>query len=177
MPQRNSCKLSAYWSDTAMTIYTIGYEGLAYNEFISLLRQHHIETVVDIRELPLSRKPGFSKNSLCNALNVSGLEYVHVPDLGCPKPVRTRYRDDGNWARYKEGFLKHLDSQTEAVSALATMTAISNCALLCFEADYNFCHRSMVADAVQRLNGFPVDHIQRAALRTAKTGDLAPAFA
>ena len=63
--------------------------------------------------------------------------------------------------RYKKGFLRHLESQDEAVAALATMSAISNCALLCFEADYNFCHRSMVADAVQRLNGMPIVHIQR----------------
>lgn len=160
-----------------MAIYTIGYEGLDFNDFVALLRQHHIETVVDIRELPLSRKPGFSKTVLCNALNISGLEYVHVPALGCPKPIRNRYRDDGNWAAYKTGFLKHLGSQTEAIAALATMAAISNCALLCFEADYNYCHRSMVADAVQRLNGMPVTHIQRSAVRTALTGDLTPAFA
>jgi len=160
-----------------MAIYTIGYEGLAFNDFMSLLPRHHIETVVDIRELPLSRKPGFSKRALCDALNISGLEYVHVPDLGCPKPIRNRYRDDGNWAAYKAGFLKHLGSQTEAIAALATMAAISNCALLCFEADYNYCHRSMVADAVQRLNGMPVTHIQRAAVRTALTGDRIPAFA
>ena len=63
-----------------MAIYTIGYERLAFNDFMSLLQRNHIETVVDIRELPLSRKPGFSKRALRDALNISGLEYVHVPD-------------------------------------------------------------------------------------------------
>ena len=47
-----------------MTVFTIGYEGLDIGAFMSLLAEHGIETVVDIRELPLSRKPGFSKKAL-----------------------------------------------------------------------------------------------------------------
>ena len=91
-----------------MTIHTIGYEGIDMDRFLSMLCEHGIETVVDIRELPLSRKPGFSKKALADTLNLSGLEYVHIPDLGCPKPIRNRYRADGNWTRYREGFLKYL---------------------------------------------------------------------
>jgi uncharacterized protein (DUF488 family) len=75
-----------------MTVFTIGYEGLNVDTFMSLLAQHGIETVVDVRELPLSRKTGFSKKALTNALNPSGVEYVHMVNLGCPKPVRDRYR-------------------------------------------------------------------------------------
>ena len=75
-----------------MTIYTIGYEGIDIEQFFKLLREHDIETVVDVRELPLSRKPGFSKKVLSSALNLSGLEYTHLADLGCPKPIRDRYR-------------------------------------------------------------------------------------
>ena len=78
-----------------MNIYTIGYEGLDLDGFLALLRKHGVETVVDIRELPLSRKPGFSKTVLGDTLNVSGKEYVHIPELGCPKPVRNTYRHDG----------------------------------------------------------------------------------
>lgn len=160
-----------------MTIYTIGYEGLDIGGFLSLLREHDIEKVVDVRELPLSRKPGFSKKALADALNLNGLEYVHVPELGCPKPIRNRYRADGSWKRYKEGFLKHLNTQDKALAELATMAAMSSCALLCFEADYNYCHRSMVADAVKRLSGMGVSHIQAAKIRTATSAGLAPAFA
>lgn len=160
-----------------MTIYTIGYEGIDINGFLSLLREHDVETVVDVRELPLSRKAGFSKNALANTLNISGMEYIHLSDLGCPKPIRNRYRDDGNWMRYKESFLKHLDSQGEALADLAAAAAISNCALVCFEADYNLCHRSMVADAVKQLSGVRIVHIQRAEIKTAMSAGFAPAFA
>lgn len=87
-----------------MKICTIGYEGLDIDAFMSLLAENDIETVVDVREMPLSRKPGFSKKALEAALNLSGREYVHMVALGCPKPIRDRYREDGNWKRYTEGF-------------------------------------------------------------------------
>jgi len=160
-----------------MTIYTIGYEGIDIERFFKLLREHGIETVVDVRELPLSRKPGFSKKVLSTALNLSGLEYTHLSDLGCPKPIRDRYRSDSNWRRYKEGFLKYLKTQEDAIEELAMLAASSNCALLCFEADFNFCHRSMVADAVKQHSGMHVSHIRVDAVRTKAPEDFGLAFA
>src|ERR1700731_1426035 len=126
-----------------MTVFTIGYEGLDIEAFMSLLTEHRIDMVVDVRELPLSRKPGFSKKALRSLLKLSGREYVHMAELGCPKRVRDRYREDGNWKRYTEGFMKHLKMQDNAIVGLSSLAASSNCALLCYEADSNFCHRSM----------------------------------
>jgi uncharacterized protein (DUF488 family) len=160
-----------------MTIYTIGYEGIDIKDFLSLLHKHQVETLVDVRELPLSRKPGFSKNTLANTLNLSGLEYIHLPALGCPKQIRNRYRADGNWAQYKVGFLKYLQTQTEALGDLAALAGISKCALVCFEADYNFCHRSMVADAVKQLGDIDVVHIQCATSKKATSASHVPAYA
>ena len=160
-----------------MTIYTIGYEGIDIAGFLRLLREHHIETIVDIRELPLSRKPGFSKKVLATTLNLSGLDYTHMPALGCPKAIRSRYRFDGNWTRYKIGFLKYLATQHEAIADLTSLAAASNCALLCFEADFNFCHRSMVADAVKRRGRIRVSHIRVNKFRTTTPQDSKPALA
>ena len=160
-----------------MIIHTIGYEGIDIACFLSLLREHDIKTVADVRELPLSRKPGFSKKALADMLGLNGFEYVHLPDLGCPKPIRNRYRADGNWTRYKEGFLKYLGTQDEVIADLTSKATTSNCALLCFEADYNYCHRSMVADAVKQLSGMRVCHIQAAGLKKTKSADLALAAA
>lgn len=160
-----------------MTVYTIGYEGLNIDEFLSLLVGHDIETVVDIRELPLSRKPSFSKNSLAHVLNLSGFDYIHIADLGCPKPVRNKYREDGNWAHYTSGFLKHLKSQKAAISELAELAQSSSCALMCFEADFNFCHRSMVANAVKNSCGASVSHIQIDGLKTKSPAKSLLAFA
>lgn len=149
-----------------MTVFTIGYEGLDIDAFMSLLIKHGIETVVDVREMPLSRKPGFSKKALAGVLNLSGFEYVHMVELGCPKPVRDRYRADGNWKRYTEGFLQYLKTQEAAIAELSAMVTTSNCALLCYEADYNFCHRSMVANAVHDYCGARVQHIKAVPVRT-----------
>ncbi|WP_261533404.1 DUF488 domain-containing protein [Burkholderia multivorans] len=160
-----------------MTVYTIGYEGLDIDAFMSLLAEHAIDTVVDIRELPLSRKPGFSKKALASVLNLSGLEYVHMVDLGCPKQVRDRYREDGNWKRYTEGFLKHLKTQKVAIAELSELAGSSNCVLLCYEADFNFCHRSMVANAVRDYCGADVAHIKAADARTTSPASLRLAFA
>lgn len=162
-----------------MMIFTIGYEGLNINKFISLLTDHDVETVVDIRALPLSRKLGFSKRALASVLNLAGMEYVHKVGLGCPKPVRDRYREDGNWKRYTDGFLNHLKTQAAAIDELSVLVRSSNCALLCFEADYNFCHRSMVANAVRDYCGAEIMHIQAmgSGARTAKSGGAQLAFA
>jgi len=160
-----------------MTVFTIGYEGLDIDTFLSLLGKHGIETVVDIRELPLSRKPGFSKKALARTLNLSGLEYVHMVDLGCPRPVRDRYREDGDWKRYTGGFLKHLKTQKAAIADLADLASSSNCALLCYEADFNFCHRSMVANAVREHCGADVEHISAIKARTTTLAGHQLAFA
>jgi uncharacterized protein (DUF488 family) len=160
-----------------VTVFTIGYEGLNIDAFVSLLAEHDIETVVDVRELPLSRKPGFSKKALAGILNLSGVEYVHMVELGCPKPVRDRYREDGNWKRYTEGFLKYLKGQEATIAGLSELVRSSNCALLCFEADYNFCHRSMVANAVRDYCGAGVQHIRAAPARTASPAGFRSAFA
>ncbi|HEY6527107.1 MAG TPA: DUF488 domain-containing protein [Cellvibrionaceae bacterium] len=163
-----------------MTVFTIGYEGLDVAAFMSLLKKHRVDMVIDVRELPLSRKPGFSKKALANVLSLSGLEYVHMVELGCPKPVRNQYREDGNWRRYTQGFLQYLKTQESAVAKLAEMAEAHNCALLCYEADSNYCHRSMVADAVSNHCGATVTHIKQAkatGTKTARSASLALAFA
>jgi uncharacterized protein (DUF488 family) len=143
-----------------MTVFTIGYEGLSLTAFVALLARHGIETVVDIRELPLSRKPGFSKQALRHELGLAGFKYVHIVALGCPKPVREGYRRDGDWERYTEGFMQHLGEQQAALAELADLAQTSTCALLCYEADFSFCHRSMVAEAVRARYGAEVEHIR-----------------
>ncbi len=142
-----------------MSIFTIGYEGLNIDEFLQLLRLGGIDTVVDIRELPLSRKRGFSKNGLREMLEANGFGYRHIVALGCPKPIRDQYRQDGDWNRYKKDFKRYLAKQANVVSELSNMAEGQDCALLCFEADYQMCHRSMVAAAVRQISGLEVEHL------------------
>ncbi|MGV3591769.1 MAG: DUF488 family protein [Gammaproteobacteria bacterium] len=145
-----------------MRIFTIGYEGLDLAVFTALLARHGVETVVDVRELPLSRKKGFSKQALKHELQLAGFGYVHIGALGCPRPVRDGYKQHRDWGRYTEGFLRHLGQQQEALHELEELAKVTSCALLCYEADYNFCHRSMVAEALREQGGMEVKHITAA---------------
>jgi len=142
-----------------MPIFTIGYEGLSIDDLMEALDAFEIEMVVDVRERPQSRKPGFSKNALTGYLERAHIAYVHMESLGCPKPIRDQYRVDGDWARYTAGFLKHLDSQQRSLVEVSKRAHSSTCALLCFEADFNRCHRSIVADALRTQYGENIKHI------------------
>lgn len=160
-----------------MAIFTIGYEGLNLDSFLGLLTDHEIDTLVDIREFPLSRKPGFSKTVLRTTVNLLGMEYMHVHALGCPKKIRNEYRESGDWRRYTQGFLAYLRSQASAVQDLAELSMSSNFALLCFEADFNFCHRSMVAKAISEITRERVVHIQANEVKTIPAAPRDLAFA
>lgn len=149
-----------------MAIFTIGYEGLDIESFRDILIEHDVETVVDVRELPLSRKPGFSKTKLSASLISAGIEYEHFPTLGCPKAIRHQFKEDGDWQQYKSAFLKHLAKQTKSLEGLAELADLSNCALMCFEADASGCHRSLVATKVSKLNGGHVVHIESGLMET-----------
>jgi uncharacterized protein (DUF488 family) len=143
-----------------MKVFTVGYEGLDIERFLALLAQHGIDTVVDVRELPLSRKRGFSKRALAGALNLAGLRYLHMAKLGCPRPIRNRYRQDRDWQRYTHGFIEHLHTQAVALDELSGLARSANCALLCYEADYNQCHRALVANALHERYGTDIHHLQ-----------------
>lgn len=143
-----------------MELFTIGYEGSDIDQFMSVLIETGIEKVVDVRELPLSRKPGFSKNRLLQRLESVGIEYVHIAALGCPRIIRNRYRIDHDWARYSESFLQYLSLQDKSLAELALLSILKTSALLCFERDYRVCHRSMVASAVRSLNDLIVTHLE-----------------
>lgn len=126
-----------------------------------MLKEAGVETLIDVRELPISRKPGFSKSALGVAAQEQDVSYVHLRTFGCPRPIRYAYREDGNWTQYTERFLAYLDKQEAAVADLRLRVAESRCCLLCFEADPLLCHRSLVAErvALETEGKFQVRHL------------------
>jgi len=121
--------------------------------------------VFDVRQLPLSRKKGFSKAAFKAALGSAGIDYVHLPVFGCPRPIRDRYKIDGDWKRYEKAFDHYLEGQSESVSELARIARRTSGCLVCFEADYTLCHRSLVARAVALAGGPRVIHLSPKAER------------
>jgi uncharacterized protein (DUF488 family) len=145
-----------------MAVFTAGYEGRSLEAFLNDLRAQGITMLADVREAPISRKPGFSKSSLAQALQHAGIAYRHIRALGCPKPVRDAYKQDGNWTRYTHAFMQHLDQQQAALAELSQLCDEQNTALLCYEADFNRCHRTYVARAVAARSCAAVIHITAA---------------
>jgi uncharacterized protein (DUF488 family) len=127
---------------------TIGYEGRTVKDLLAVLTQAKVERVVDVRQLPLSRKPGFSKSALATFLASHGIEYVGFPKLGTPPAIRNRYKQNDDFARLRRDYLLYLDTQGPELAALCDLVAQGGCALLCFERDPAKCHRSILAEVL-----------------------------
>lgn len=131
-----------------MTIYTIGYEGVTMDEFIAALKRAGIEQVIDVRALPLSRRPGFSKTPLRNALAEAGIAYVHLKALGTPKEGRDAAKkgDRATLERVYDGQLGLPEAQVQAAQ-MRELAAEKASALLCYERDPTCCHRTLLLEA------------------------------
>jgi len=142
------------------TVSTIGYEGAAIEHFVAALKAASINLVIDVRELPLSRKKGFSKSSITEILSSWGIGYVHLRGLGDPKEGRLAARA-GDYVRFKKLFGKHMRSQTAErdLRVACDLVQKHRACLMCFEADFETCHRSIVADHVARATGLMIDHL------------------
>jgi uncharacterized protein (DUF488 family) len=144
-----------------LNLYTLGYEGLDVVAFIACLRSASVRQVVDVRENPFSRKPGFSKKALAGALLAEGIEYLHAVELGCPREIRERHKRDRDWGRYEAAFREYLGSQGAAVASVARLAREKAICLVCFEADFNRCHRSFVGEAAVALGAPALEHLGR----------------
>lgn len=140
-------------------IFTFGYEGLAIDAFILRLKSARVEQVLDVRELPLSRKKGFSKTAFREHLARAGIDYQHIPILGCPKSIRDQYKVDGDWGAYTRNFLSYLATVQTDLRSLALNARERRSCLVCFEADHLACHRTYVARAARKLGGPIVQHL------------------
>lgn len=139
---------------TEQILFTIGYEGMDQAHFLTCLRERGITLLADVRELPLSRKPGFSRRALAAPLHANAITYVHFRALGCPRWMRARFRHDHDWDHYSEDYLRYLATQAEVLQDLAQMARRQRTALMCFEADAQRCHRSLIAAALRESTQF-----------------------
>jgi len=148
---------------TAFTFFTVGYEQSDPQTFLKRLRLHQITLIVDVRQMPLSRKRGFSKNQLRELLVEEGIDYLHLKTLGAPKEIRDRLRQNGSWYEYVRGYEKVLAERTNDIETLNNLAREYRICLLCFERNPEECHRSLVAQKMQILeNSFnlKVEHIR-----------------
>ena len=128
---------------TAKRIFTIGYEKATQDELIAALRKAGVERVIDVRAVPMSRRPGFSKNILAAGLREAGIDYVHLKALGTPAEGREAARM-GRFEEMERIYAAQLETPEAAIEA-AQMIALAEekaSALLCYERDPAHCHRT-----------------------------------
>ena len=132
-------------------VFTVGYERRDAAALVDELVRAGVEVLVDVRELPLSRRPGFSKTALRERLESASIEYVHERALGNPKPYRELY-----WrGQVEQGALAyraHLyNGSYQSVVGLAERVTESAVCLMCVEHDHTACHRAIIVEALQEL--------------------------
>jgi uncharacterized protein (DUF488 family) len=129
------------------TIFTIGYEQATQAAVVGALCEAGVEVLADIRYLPLSRRPGFSKSSLRAAVQDAGIEYLHLRDLGTPAEGRAAARrgDHAGLARVYSGQLE-LPEALKQMAELRALAETKRICLLCYERDAAVCHRSLLVD-------------------------------
>jgi len=141
-------------------LYSIGYEKARLADVVAALKAAGVATLIDVRDRPISRRPGFSKNQLAAGLEEAGIRYVGLTALGTPPEGR-----EANRKRAWDRFWRIVDEKlatAEAEHALqeaGSIAAASPSCLLCYEADWRICHRSRVADILMARHGFTLRHL------------------
>ena len=133
-----------------MKLFTVGYEGTDIQDFTASLKEQGVRCVADVRKNPVSRKKGFSKRLLAEALLKVGIEYVHLPGLGVPTEWRKLAKEEliTRKKMFSDYVKKILPKQTDEIDLLRKLMRKKGLALLCYEADAHDCHRSYVVNAL-----------------------------
>jgi uncharacterized protein (DUF488 family) len=141
-------------------LYTIGYEKAALAPFLDALRASGVQRVIDVRDLPLSRRAGFSKTPLTHALADAEIAYTHLKPLGTP-PAGREANKRRQWAEFWQIVEARLQTPEAryALEQAATLAANAPSALLCYEADPCICHRLRVGQLLCDAHGFTMTHL------------------
>ena len=146
---------------SGLTIWTIGHSTRNLDEFVGLLKENDIEALADVRSFPGSRKfPQFNAEALAISLPKVGIEYVPFKQLGGRRKVR---KDSPHSVWRNEafrGYADYMDTDdfTKGIEALLKLAVEKRTAIMCSEAVWWRCHRSMISDYLKSI-GVTVLHI------------------
>jgi len=149
--------------DNDYKFFTIGYEGNSFEHYLNRLINNNVKVLCDVRKNAISRKYGFSKKTLANALENLGIQYIHFSELGIESEKRknliVKSDYDALFEEYENTTLK------ENAKALENIYNVflekKRVAITCFEADHCMCHRNSVVKALLKFPSwqFPIEHI------------------
>ena len=144
-----------------LSIWTVGHSTLLIEDFISRLKSFEITLLADVRSFPGSRRyPHFNRENLSSTLTDTGIRYEHFRELG----GRRRARPDSlNLAWRNESFRGYADYMETpefraGIGRLLELVRQERVAIMCSEAVWWRCHRSMISDYL-KVKGIDVLHI------------------
>jgi uncharacterized protein (DUF488 family) len=145
---------------SASCVYTMGYQSLSLDEFLSFLVKSGIKCIIDIRNNPISRKPGFSKKRLSQSAEKSGMEYVHLGKLGIESSKRKNLKTEEDYKKLLDGYEESLNNglmpEVENAAALAQKKPS---VFVCFESEPHICHRSRLTKVIEERLHIPFKHL------------------
>jgi uncharacterized protein (DUF488 family) len=148
-------------------IFTIGHSNRKWSDFVSILKDNHVDVIVDVRRYPGSRVcPQFNKEQMTKELKKENVSYVHIEKLGGRRKhsaiERSRHDDNKNSGWKNEGFRAYADYMSTTsfrdgiCELLSVMTNYSNLAIMCAEAVPWRCHRRLMVDYLTMVEGISV---------------------
>ena len=156
-------------------VFTVGHSNHPIGEFITLLRAYKIEALADVRAFPGSRRnPQFNQAALSHALNDAGISYHHMVSLGGKResPIAAGPQSRRPFSAYVE-YAKTEQLQS-ILRILEEMSSSRRVTIMCAEALWTNCHRSIIAEEMTR-HGFTVTHIMPDGLaRAAERSPMLP---
>ena len=145
---------------SAPTLLTIGYEKVGFAAFLAALQDADVETLIDVRELPNSRRAGFSKNMLKANLAAAGIGYVHLKALGTPKAGRqaSQRGDLKTFWPIVDAALGRPEARL-ALEQAAVLARAARACLMCLEHDWRVCHRARVCELLEIEHDIRATHL------------------
>jgi uncharacterized protein (DUF488 family) len=147
--------------DTGKRIWTVGHSTRSAQEFNEVLLAHQIGSLVDVRSFPGSRRyPHFNKQELSRTLESAGILYSHNPELGGRRRPSPHSKNMAWKNSSFRAYADHMESEEfrKGVQALLKLTEENRTAMMCAEALWWRCHRSLIADFL-KVRGVEVIHI------------------
>ena len=124
---------------------SIGYESKTIDGFLNELIQNNVSLLIDVIRNAFSMKRGFSKSKLKNYLEKAGIEYKHLPELGIESEKRKELNTEKDYKELFKKYQKLLPKKKEQIMEIKELGEKNKIALMCFEADKNFCHRGVLS--------------------------------
>src|SRR5262245_14844475 len=151
-------------SSSPLAVWTIGHSTREFTEFLDVLQAHDISRVIDVRTYPGSRRyPQFNRVEMAAALSEAGIGYTHLPELGGRRrsradSINAALRNDG--CRGYADYMETREFKT-GIGTLLEAARRERIAIMCAEALWWRCHRSLVSDYLHVM-GVKVLHLRDA---------------